>query len=432
MNTLLDIPQYSRVDHIWDLKISNINPKEQITISASMIDLFGHHWTSHAVFLSDTNTINLAKQAPILGSYSNIDPMGLIWSMQCEDVHGLLSRRFDLSPAKIEFQIKNSKEEVLTTKIITRYLIEPDIVITSVRDNGLVGTLYQPKNTHQYKYPAVIVLSGSEGGFRHEQAALLASEGYTAFALAYFIHGQREYTDLPHAFPSKIHNIPLEYFKKAIDYLQQQPNVDPNKIGIVGTSRGAELALLLGSVFLELRCVVAYVPNHAVQAAFGPSDHLQDETEPSWTYRGKSLACSPLKVKNVDWFGHKPVILKQGFVITPESINHSIAVENINGPVLLISGGDDNMWPSQIMSELIMERLERKKHRYLADSRHIHYESAGHLIMTPWWPTTGLHAIHPVDQVDYDFGGNPQADAHAGYHSWAAIKAFLSQQFEPV
>lgn len=430
MSVILNIPENSRVDYIWDLKISGITPGEQIIISANMIDLFGNHWTSNAVFLSHTGTINLAEQAPISGSYSNIDSMGLIWSMHCESVHGLLSRRFDLSPAEINIQIKNSKENILVQKTVTRYLIEPDVAITSVRHNGLVGTLYQPKN-QQNKHPALIVLSGSEGGFRHEQAALLASEGYVAFALAYFIHNQREYTDLPHEYPSKIYNIHLEYFKNAIDYLQQQPNVDANKIGIVGTSRGAELALLLGTVFPELCCVVAYVPNHAVQAAFGPSDHLKDETEPSWTYREKPIACSPLKVKNVDWFGHKPVILKHGFVTKSASTDHLISVENINGPVLLISGGDDNMWPSQIMSDLIMERLERKKHRYFTDSQHINYESAGHLIMTPWWPTSGLHAVHPVDQVDYDFGGNPQADAHAGYHSWVAIKAFLSQQFEP-
>ena len=35
----------------------------------------------------------------------------------------------------------------------------------------------------------------------------------------------------------------------------------------------------------------------------------------------------------------------------------AIKVENISGPVLLISGTEDEQWPSMEMSEIIMERL---------------------------------------------------------------------------
>lgn len=35
-----------------------------------------------------------------------------------------------------------------------------------------------------------------------------------------------------------------------------------------------------------------------------------------------------------------------------------IRVENIDGPVLLISGASDNKWPSTEMSNLIIERLK--------------------------------------------------------------------------
>jgi pimeloyl-ACP methyl ester carboxylesterase len=183
-------------------------------------------------------------------------------------------------------------------------------------------------------------------------------------------------------------------------------------------------------MFKELSYVIAYVPNHAIQAAFGPSKHLVDETEPSWTYQGTPLPCFPLKVDWVNWSNSKSVVLKDGFIVAisgKDVIDEAIIpVENINGPVLLISAGDDRMWPSNSMSHLIMARLKQKKFRYLEQSLHIHYPEAGHLIMTPWWPTTGQHAIHPVDGVDYDFGGTPQADAIAGYDSWQKIKTFLS------
>ena len=86
-----------------------------------------------------------------------------------------------------------------------------------------------------------------------------------------------------------------------------------------------------------------------------------------------------------------------------------------------------NEWLSQEMSKLIMTRLREKDHTHLDASLHLHYPAAGHLIMVPWWPTTGGHAIHPIDGVDYEFGGTAMGDAHAGYESWEAIKRFLKR-----
>ncbi len=436
----LNISPNTRVDKIWELNITGLSPNEKISITANMQDIFGNTWKSQSTFLANKHGIvNLHQEAPIAGSYSGIDPMGLIWSMKCDYAHGLLARRPDLSPAKINIQIKNNQDNRLAEKTVTRYCIEPDVIITSVRKNNLVGTLFEPSGEKNTKRPAVIVLSGSEGGFRHEQAALLASEGYVAFALAYFINDQSNYNDLPAKFPTEIKNIPLEYFAEAIKFLQMKSNVDSNKIGVIGTSRGGELSLLLASYFPAIKCVVSYVPSNLVQAAFGPSNHQKDEIEPSWNYQGKPIDSAPLKVKKVKWFGNKPVILKNGFLIaasekdlTVVDVNPSvlIPVEKINGPVLLISAGADEMWPSQTMSEFIMKRLKDKGSKFFAESQHLNYKEAGHLIMTPWWPTTGQHAIHPVDKVDYNFGGSPQADAHAGNASWEAIKIFLSHHLE--
>lgn len=456
MLTMINVPERSRVDTLWNFNITGLPPKTNITVSAQLSGLFGHTWHSTATFISNSDgIIDLNTRAPISGSYTGIDAMGLIWSMTCKDAHGLLARRFDLSDATILIQVANEQQDILAKKTVQRYLIDPDITITPIRSNGLVGTLYHPRFDGT-KQSALIVLSGSEGGCRHEQAALLASEGYTAFALAYFIHDQSSYIDLPQDFPKTIHNVPLEYFEKAIALLQQQPHVDSHKIGVVGTSRGGELALLLGSVFPQIACVIAYVPNYAVQAAFGPSDHLSDEILPSWTFRGKPVPCLPLKVDRVAWFEHRPVVLKNGFLLAeatgslfekdpvsagrkeflfPPCMDESvalitpfIAVERINGPVLLISAGDDEMWPSKAMSTIIMERLRHRGHRYFGSSKHLNYDAAGHLIMTPYWPTTGRHAIHPVDSVDYDFGGSAQADAEAGAKSWDEIKNFLDHE----
>jgi uncharacterized protein len=56
----------------------------------------------------------------------------------------------------------------------------------------------------------------------------------------------------------------------------------------------------------------------------------------------------------------------------------TIPVENINGPVLILTGKADTMWPSSQMGAMIERRLAEKKfpHPY----RHISYEDAGHTL----------------------------------------------------
>ena len=79
-----------------------------------------------------------------------------------------------------------------------------------------------------------------EGGIRGFTAALLAAHGYTTFTLGYFALD---------GLPQELKEIPLEYFKRAIDWFRSQPDVIPDLLGVVGSSRGGELALLLGSKF---------------------------------------------------------------------------------------------------------------------------------------------------------------------------------------
>ncbi len=50
-----------------------------------------------------------------------------------------------------------------------------------------------------------------------------------------------------------------------------------------------------------------------------------------------------------------------------------IQVENINGPIPLLSAKDDELWPSQYMSEKIISRLGEKDFKY----RYLHFSFDG-------------------------------------------------------
>ena len=166
--------------------------------------------------------------------------------------------------------------------------------------------------------PGVLVVGGSEGGMPHGKAAWLASRGYAAFALAYF-----RYDDLP----PLLEGIPLEYFGSALAWMVQRPEILADRIAVVGTSRGGELALELGSVIPQIKAVVAYVPANVRRAACCGNTRVPY----AWTWQGQPLAFQSGRDARRN----------------PETAMHAaIAVERTHGPILLISGEDDGVWDS--------------------------------------------------------------------------------------
>ena len=158
----------------------------------------------------------------------------------------------------------------------------------------------------------------------------MASHGYVALALAYF-----RYADLP----PKLEAIPLEYFGRALGWMLNRSDVLPDQVGVVGTSRGGELALQLAAMYPQLKAVVAYVPANVRY----PSCCGDTSVPYAWSWQGRGLAFA------MPWRQENPLNL----------INAEISVEHIHGPVLLIGGEDDHVWPSAAMVDAIAARLER-------------------------------------------------------------------------
>ena len=143
-----------------------------------------------------------------------------------------------------------SEGEQIAATFIKRILVtgrhtkEPNL-----SEQGLVGVYFAPTDSEAPR-PALIILGGSGGDVDEAKAALLASRGYATLALDYFGNAP---------LPIGLSEIPLEYFETAIEWLKVQEGVDADKIGVIGTSRGGELALLLGATFPEIKSVVSYV-----------------------------------------------------------------------------------------------------------------------------------------------------------------------------
>jgi dienelactone hydrolase len=229
----------------------------------------------------------------------------------------------------------------------------------------------------------------------------LASHGYAALALAYF-----DPTGALRGVPQTLSMIPLEYFGTAIGWLRRQPSVEPGRIAVWGASRGGELALLLGAHDQRIKAVVASAPSSVVWSG------LPDFTRAAWSYRGEPVPFLVPKVGDgptgYDWYLHALLDPDANPVAT-------IPVENIHGPVLLVNGADDQLWPSQPMAAMIIRRLRAHHHPYRDE--HLTYTGTGHVIPVPYVPVTLV--------VGPGIGGRARDTAHSGIDAWHQTLRFL-------
>jgi len=78
-------PAQPLMDDGIHLRLAGLPPRQPVTINARMM-LAGRTWRSHAVFVPDARgSVDLGRHAPVRGSYSGVDPMGLFWAMTMDE-----------------------------------------------------------------------------------------------------------------------------------------------------------------------------------------------------------------------------------------------------------------------------------------------------------------------------------------------------------
>jgi hypothetical protein len=273
-----------------------------------------------------------------------------------------------------------------------------------IHEHGLVGVWFAPPAGKLR--PAILVLGGSEGGDAgaYYLGAPLAKQGYAVFGPAYF--------KAP-GLPDNLQDVPLEYFDKAIAWMKGQPGVDPERLAVYGGSVGGELALLLASRHPELKAVVAGVPSGWVWQGINMGSW---EAHSSFDAGGKPLAFLPYDTS-------KPFtsVLDLYQRSLPAAASHpeaAIPVEKIDGPVMLISGGRDQIWPSTQMSSDVIRRLDA--HGFRFEHVQLDYPEAGHGVATP--PSEDMR-VKALDSL----GGTSQANAAARADMWPKVLAFLAR-----
>lgn len=233
--------------------------------------------------------------------------------------------------------------------------------------HGQVDTkLFLGKGASQ---PLLVGFGGSEGGNAwasdrwQAQRQRFLDQGYAFMAVGYF--------GMPGT-PKHLDRIALDAIHRAIRRAGANPRIDGRCVVLLGGSKGAELALALASHYPDIRGVIGLVPGHAVFAGLTPA-----LTTSSFSLGGKPLPFVP-----VPWSATPGLLAgdhRAAFdaMLTDRAAvdRAAIAVERINGPILLLSATRDEMWDSTRMSDAIVARLAQK--RFAFPYRHIAVEG-GH------------------------------------------------------
>lgn len=251
-----------------------------------------------------------------------------------------------------------AKRAVLWSLVLLLLSIAFIVLMPLVIDVKTLPEHYGKVNTRLFfaqgeQQPLLVYFGGSEGGNSMTKAhnvkerALYQDAGYAVLALAYF--GEE-------GIPSALDRISLNAVYQAIQEARTQPGIDAGCVIVAGGSKGAELALLLAATYPDIQAVLAFAPSDVVYAS--PSFWTDGYTS-SWMIDNQQVPAIPLSLNVL------PAILQGDFRRANQTARQDaenaelsrIPVEKIRGPVFLVSGELDDIWPSMEMADAIVNKL---------------------------------------------------------------------------
>lgn len=282
-----------------------------------------------------------------------------------------------------------------------------------IKVDDTVGVVFEPVGGSDH---FTVMLGGSYGGIPEAPARRLAENGVCAFALGYF--------GAP-GLPSALVEIPIESLQHGIELFSER-YAGGRAVGLMGFSKGAELALVLGAHLGDsISRTVAVAPSHVVWFGLKPPgpDPDRHSTQSSWSLRGVPLPflpCPPVVMPAFSERGLRTDVFFDLSRYQPGDVDTArIPVERSAGPIMLLSGDDDHQWPASPMAEEIVRRMA--DHGRGDDVTSVVYPGAGHaFLVQDFLPPPG-----PGTGPQYDFGGNTEADHIAGRDAWQRAVSFL-------
>jgi dienelactone hydrolase len=403
-------------DQTQPLIFCNLHSDQTIRITSLMIAGDKRFFSSTQSFQIKGSELNTAKDEPIDGSYTGIEPDGYFWSMA--ETHKLAPDMLSMlsyDPTAIVIQAQSQKNGILSAKVHRDFAVS-FTTVQDVRTAGIVGKLFMPKQRGNNR-TAVVIIPGAGGpNFDTLTAYLLAARGFIVLSLAYYgLDG----------LPPQLESIPIEYFSRAIDYLRREYLGSEGKIVILGISRGTEAAAMLALQREDIDGLILLSPSSVLNSAWGTGLKAR---MPAWTLHGLALPFMP-SVEDEDEVMRAqtpPYKTRARYDLRLDNLKKDdparIPFDRIKADVVLLSCDQDEVWPSARMSADIATIA---KSRGKTNVLNYTFRGCGHDLGAPIAPTTGRVYRWPSHGFQYTLGGSPQAAWHGQVAAWSIVLKYL-------
>ena len=227
--------------------------------------------------------------------------------------------------------------------------------LTVVSGEKVGYALYQRTSGTNSHRPLIVLIGGSEGGYGLSGSPIVGQfldRGYNVASLAYFAFDGG---------PRILSLVDVGTVDHTIRSLAQDLHGVPTCIGILGVSKGAELALVLAAYTDTADAYVATAPSHVSWQ----SSNVTTTIKSSWTLNGE-----PLAFVRYPWFSLDTLraardtdialaLHKRALRRTDAVARAILPVERSGAPILLQSAIRDQVWPSAEMADAIIERADQ-------------------------------------------------------------------------
>ena len=414
-------PAVTLADEPFHVTVRDVPPGASVRVTARMALPWApdQPYASDATFLADeSGSVDVDRQAPVVGSYDFVDGMGLVASFGRATTKGLGDIGSGVRPDEpLSIELTAECGDSRATATVERPFMTPGVHSERVA-SPFVGELFYGEGSTG---PTVIVPTGSGGelGPVALVAALLASHGLNALALAYFQEP---------GLPTRLERIPLEYFDGVLGWLDAHPVVGGRPIEILGISKGGELGLLLASRDKRITKVAGLAANGFAFQGIGFRNRS------SWTNEGRDVPFVQLKNRwlveslarafvNDRPFGFAATY-RRGVREAKNLAAARIPVEESAADILLFAGDRDGMWNAADGCTRLIRDLDERG--YPHEHRLVVYHDAGHIGFPPYIIPATEVSQKMAPRLVLSTGGTLEGNARAQADAWPQVLAFLA------
>ena len=137
----------------WDeplsIAVRGLAPEQPVTLRSVLRDEKGMLFRAHARYRADSHgELDLARVPALGGSFSGLEPMGLLWAMEPDRPFWRLIKRDVQTPFVVELEVLDGHEpdggQRLARAVHERHFMAPGVRRVPVREGRVRATLFLP------------------------------------------------------------------------------------------------------------------------------------------------------------------------------------------------------------------------------------------------------------------------------------------------